>query len=244
MKRIPFITLTGLMLILMFSCRKETDLVMSKITFEDVALGDSGIWNGSDGSGGITVDNGFFKNYYDDTYKSWSGFAISNKTDKSTQGYVNQYSSIAGTGAAGSQKYAVLYSYNDDSIAFLSPQRITNISISLSTYGYLSMKNGDDFAKKFGGITGNDKDFFTVEFAAIDNEGQIRYFDTPVYLADFRFDDNTEDYIYDGWVNINLGAVGYVKYLVIHLDSSDKTGDLINTPTYLCIDNIQGEMPE
>ena len=57
------------------------------------------------------------------------------------------------------------------------------------------------------------------------------------YLADFRFDDNSEDYIIDAWTAVDLSSLGQVKTVEFSVSSSD-TGDFINTPTYFAIDNI------
>jgi hypothetical protein len=242
MRNLMIIGITLTILLIGSSCRKEINTVKSTINFEDVDLGVDGYWNGSDLSGGITVGNARFRNYYNADLNSWSGFAISNRKDTLTPGYLNQYSAVYGSGAKQTEKYAVLYSYRDDSIEFINPQTVKSISFCLSTYSYLSMKNGDSFAKKFGGTSGDDKDYFTIELAAITSNGRIMYFDSPIYMADLRFDDNSQDYIWKGWVTLDLDTVGFIKYLVIHLDSSDKTGDLINTPTYICIDEISGQM--
>ncbi len=228
--------------LLIYSCKKQDEPVISHITFEEFALGTDGFWNGSDGSGGFTSGNAFFKNTYDTAYKSWSGFAVSNKTDKTTPGYLNQYSSITGGGAKQSQKYALLYSYSEDTIKFIKPQKISNISFSNSTYAYLAMKNGDNFSKKFGGETGNDPDYFSLTFKAVDDKGVIWTFDQSLYLADFRSSDNSQDYIFQGWIDADLSSVGFIKYLIFSFDSSDKTGEYLNTPTYVCFDNIEGEI--
>ena len=243
MKNFKKITIAlAVSVLITYSCKKDDKPEISKITFEEISLGSEGYWNGSDGSGGFTSGNAFFKNTYNSNYNSWSGFAVSNKTDKTTPGYINQYSSVAGGGAAQSQKYCVLYSYSADTIKFTKPQKISNISLSNSTYTYLSMKNGDTFAKKFGGATGNDPDSFCVKFKAVNDKGTTWTY--TLYLADFRDSDNLNDYIFDGWFDADLSDVGFIKYLIFSFDSSDKTGEYINTPTYVCIDNIEGEILE
>lgn len=97
---------------ILFSCDKDEEDKTDIITFEELDLGSEGYWNGSDGSGGFTSGNAFFPNQFTDWgngITSWKGFAYSNHTDIVTPGYVNQYSSYAGGGANGSEKYAVIY---------------------------------------------------------------------------------------------------------------------------------------
>ena len=242
MKNITTITLVATFLFLTFSCKKEESTEIKKITFEEVVLGPDGYWNGSDGSGGFTSGNAYFRNYYNADYESWSGFAVSNHTDSTTLGYLNQYSSITASGD-NSSKYAVLYSYRDDTIEFINPQTVTNLSISNSTYAYYSMRYGDSFAPKFGGESGHEPDYFTIEFKAVAPAGNIITFTEPLYLANYGYEDDTQDYIWRGWINVNLSSAGYIKSLILHLNSSVKNSNQeILTPMYICIDNIEGKI--
>ena len=43
------------------------------------------------------------------------------------------------------------------------------MDLTNATYAALSMQNGDSFAKKFGGTTGNDADLFGVTLRGFDN---------------------------------------------------------------------------
>jgi len=65
-----------------------------------------------------------------------------------------------------------------------------------------------------------------------------------IYLADFRFGDNSKDYISNVWNEIDLSDFGFVKKLVLSFSSSDTGMYGMNTPAYLCIDNIKGEKDE
>jgi hypothetical protein len=222
------------------SCEKKED-VTDKIDFEEIILNQSGVWNGSDNSGGFLSGNGFFPNYFNADWNDyWSGFACTNHFDVATAGYVNMYSSIAGAGADESEQYAVYYySGTSDTILFTLPEKITRISVSNTTNSYLSMLNGDPFAKKFGGDSGNDSDWYKVILTGINQEGiAVGY--VEVFLADFRFDNNQLDYISNTWTDIDLSAMGFLKALVVKIESSD-TGEYgINTPAFVCFDNIEG----
>ena len=50
------------------------------------------------------------------------------------------------------------------------------------------------------------------------------------------------DYIGNVWTDLDLSQAGFLKYLVLSFDSSDKGAFGINTPTFVCIDNIYGEL--
>lgn len=237
-KKILFLTVV--LTVFLSSCEKNkitTDLV----DFEDLAVNGDGIWNGSAGEEGFESGNVFFSNIYDSQYDSWSGFAYSNHTDIYTAEYSNQYSSIAGSGAEQSSKYGVFFSWTKDTLVFLRPEKVTNISVSNSTYAYRVMESGNDFAKKFGGEDGTDQDWYTLTLTGIDESGQPAG-SLEIYLADFRFTDPQMDYISNVWNHISLEWMGFISKLVFTVASSDVGLYGINTPTYVCLDNIEGQL--
>lgn len=228
---------------LMSACKKEPERII--IDFEDMNPGTEGFWNGSDGRGSFTSGKATFPNHYDSEWNFWSGFAYTNHKDNKNFSTDNMYSSIAGGGAGGSDNYAVYYYYSEfsDTIWFDTEMKIEGISISNTAYAYFAMLQGDAFSKKFGGETGNDKDWYKVILKAIDRTGKIAVGHVEIMLADYRFDDNTRDYIANVWTDIDLSVFGYIKGLTVKIESSD-TGEYgINTPAYFCLDNIVGVLP-
>jgi len=104
----------------------------------------------------------FFPNNYNAEFNSWTDWAISTKTDTVTEGFTNSLSSFAGSGKA-SDTYAVASAFlpvNFQLTEVSAGKTINGLYISNTTYTALSMRNGDSFAKKFGGETGDDPDFF------------------------------------------------------------------------------------
>jgi hypothetical protein len=236
--------ITFFVIIFLSACGKDEKVTKTdSISFEEVVLNDEGFYNGSDGSGGFTSGNLIFKTNYNAGYNSWSGFAVSNNTDTITPDFTNQYSSIVGSGAGPSEKYAILYSFSSDTITFKNPAKITNIAISNSTYAYYTMLNGNAFAKKFGGPTGNDPDYFALFLTVIDAHGKRINFN-PIALANYTNSNNALDYISKDWEYYDLHSAGYIKYLIFNFASSDTSAYGINTPTYVCIDNIVDEWEE
>ncbi|HEC41420.1 MAG TPA: DUF4465 domain-containing protein [Bacteroides sp.] len=237
-KRILIFCVAGIMFA-MFACEKEEDNT-DLITFEELARDSSFYWNGSDGSGSFKSGNATFPNVFttwEGGFTSWTGFAYSNHTDALTPGFGNQYSCYAGSGAGGSEIFALIA--DGDTLTFKLPERVDKISLANSTYAALSMRDGDDFAKKFGGADGTDPDFFHLIITGINNNGEITGTVTFV-LADFTSADPVSDFITDIWTEIPLDALGHVKQLAFSFDSSDKGDWGINTPKYACIDNILG----
>ncbi|HEX7584175.1 MAG TPA: DUF4465 domain-containing protein, partial [Prolixibacteraceae bacterium] len=179
---------------------------------------------------------------YSTDYKSWYGFAYSNLTDITTAGYTNQYSAITGQGFNGSANYAVCYPAPTARVGYAMPTKTTGFYVTNSTYAYLSMKNGDAFAKKFGGDTGNDPDYFKLMIEGLDTNG-LPVDTVSFYLADFRFADNSKDYILNKWTWVDISKLKETRFLRFSLSSSDNAIWGMNTPGFFCIDNFNDKAP-
>ncbi|NND98211.1 MAG: DUF4465 domain-containing protein, partial [Pirellulaceae bacterium] len=210
------------------------------IGFEDVGakLAPQSFFNGSDFSGGFESQNLLFNNDYNPDFGSWSGWAYSNTTDTTTAGYLNQYSVITGGGAHGSDTYAVASAFTTPTITRSSGAGpFESIAISNTTYAALSMQQGDAFAKRFGGETGDDPDFFLLTIDGLDGDGNsLGAID--FYLADYRFADNTLDYVVDQWAKVDLSPIGHATTLSFSLSSSDVGSFGMNTPAYFAVDDV------
>jgi hypothetical protein len=213
-------------------------LLAQTADFQDLPLAPDSFYNGADASGGFTTRGMHFANSYNTTFGSWSGFAYSNKTDTTTPGFTNQYSAIAGSGAGGSSTYGVSYTGSNDAVVTLPAGRtVASASITNTTYAYLSMRDGDGFAKKFGGASGNDPDFFKLTITGLD-EANVALGTVDFYLADFRFADNASDYLLSGWTAVDLSALSAARKLSFELTSSDNGTFGMNTPAYFAIDDL------
>ena len=98
------------------------------------------------------------------------------------------------------------------------------------------MRDGDQFAKKFGGNSGNEEDFFKLEIQGF--RGTVATGSVDFFLADYRFADNTQDYLVDQWARVNLSSLGAVDSLKFALSSSDLGQFGMNTPAYFAMDRI------
>lgn len=209
-------------------------------TFENLELSANSFLDGSDGSGGFSDGHIFLPNTYDFNYAFWSGWAISNTTDTLTAGFTNQYSAITGSGYAGSATYAVTFASPAVSMHLTGEAQggsLAGLWVTNSTYTYLSMLNGDSFAKKFGGETGDDPDFYLLTIKKYLN-GELAPDSINFYLADYRFADNSQDYLIKAWTYVDLSALGNADSLQFSVSSSDVGQFGINTPAYFCVDNI------
>ena len=178
--------------------------------FEDLDVPQDSFLNGVDQSGGFQSGQHFFPNVYSTDFGGYwkSGWALSTMQDSITSGPGNQYSAKPSSGALGSTTYAVgqqgtIIYYNDSDFW----QQPLSIWVTNSTYAYNSMRDGDMFAKKFGGPTGDDPDFFLLQIFKYKN-GVLGPEHLEVYLADYRSNDQEEDYILDEWVEVDLSSLG------------------------------------
>jgi len=207
--------------------------------FEDLPLAGGSYWNGSDGSGGFTSGGARFSNNYNAAWASWDGFSYSNITDTTIQGVAAQYNAIAGAGQGGSANYAVAYVGwgAPPTVTLQAPGVVGGLYVTNSSYTYYSMLNGDAFAKKFGGQTGNDPDWFVLTVTGKNANGVITG-TVKFYLADYRSADNGNDYILKAWEYVGLTSLGEVKSLEFALSSSDIGDWGMNTPASFAVDTI------
>ena len=107
------------------------------------------------------------------------------------------------------------------------------------------MRDGDSFGKQFGSVNNaqgnpdgtNGEDWFRL--LIIGKDAQSTVTDTVIfYLADYRFANNTEDYIVNTWETVDLSALGEVQFLEFELESSDHNAQGILTPAYFALDNL------
>jgi hypothetical protein len=174
----------------------------------------------------------------------WQGWAYSQSTDDATPGFGNQHSAIAGSGAGASATYGVAFTGGVvgsqgpvSRIAFDSEVALVGAAITNTTYAALSMRDGDAFAKQFGGVSGSDPDYFLLTITGRDaanaSTGSVEF-----ALADYRFADDALDYILMDWVFVDLSGLGSVAALEFSLDSSDQAFGFLNTPSYFALDDL------
>ncbi|QDT02630.1 hypothetical protein K227x_10080 [Rubripirellula lacrimiformis] len=222
-----------------------TTATADTVTFEGLLTSPDSFYNGEPALPGWTAGEVFFNNEKSTAFEYWEGWSYSNVIDVATPGFENQYASAAGGGSNGSggtvggQTYAVAF---ENGAYFNLPEMtvVRSADVTNATYAKLSMENGDGFAKKFGGDTGNDPDFFTVTFegfSQVDKAGTSTG-TVELALADFRFADNAQDFILSSWQNLDLTGLGSARSVALSFASSDVGSFGVNTPKYLALDNL------
>jgi hypothetical protein len=222
-------------------------------------------------SRGVTFNNSYSRNDYGGpiTYESWSGWSYSNRGTAAIGGPANeysryQYSSYAGGGLEGPGSNfalgtapsrvdgnpAAVSSFIDIPDYALSAISM-EVHVTNTVYSALSMLNGDQFAKKFGGVSGNDADYLTLTvlgFSGLGATGSVVDSTDPFYLADYRFANNSLDYILSDWARLDLTSLltAGARSIGFRIDSSDRvqygSGPgapiYLNTPTLFAMDGL------
>jgi hypothetical protein len=214
---------------------------IDSVDFESFSLNPQSYDNGSAGNGNFMFSSISFSNYYDVAWGSWNGFSISNVVDNTTSGFGNQYASYTG-GGKNSSNYAIFYP--SGTIEAMGNALIDSFYITNTTFAGISMRDGDAFSKQFGSVNGangipdgtNGEDFFRVWVIA-QNYFSQSYDSTLIYLADYRNADNSQDYILQDWIKVDVSSM-YARTISFRFESSDMGAWGINTPTYFALDNL------
>jgi hypothetical protein len=226
--------------------------------FEDLPLAPDSFYNGDPGglAPGQSHDGSFvsgtakFNNSFavdaQFGFTFWNGWSYSNKTDTTTPGFANQYSAIAGGGSRGSATYGIGFmGIPEPTIELPAGGVPVSIDITNTTYAAMSMLNGDAFSKRFGddpatpgAVETNVPDFFKLTIGGLDASGQPLSSAVDVYLADYRFANDTDDFVLQSWKTIDLAPLSGASRLTFALQSSDVGPFGSNTPAYFAADHL------
>ncbi len=235
------------------------------VTFEDKTVftgtslaGGGSFFNGNSGSGlnsnvGWSSQGVFFNNSYENFgggFEGWNGWSYSNVVNTTTAGFLNQYASYPGGGSNGlggvsaGQNYAIAYNDGFGGTPFFnlpSGMLLHSVDLTNTTYSALSMRNGDSFAKKFGGPSGGEPDLLSVTLNGYDSLGGTGTLigAVTVNLADFRFAESSQDFILDSWQNVSLSSIANARSVSLTFFSTDVGSFGINTPTFVALDNLR-----
>ena len=208
------------------------------VDFEDLTLSTGTYWYDQSSAQDtfFLSKNTVFPHQYSGYWAS--GWVYSNVKDSTTAGYTNLAAARAGSGFRSSANYAV--GQRGATLRFddATKRSVAGLYVCNSTYAALSMASGDAFAKKFGGATGTDPDYFLLTVKGYSKGVEIND-SVNFYLADYRFSDPAQDYIVKDWTWLDLSSLGAVDSLKFLLSSSDNGQYGMNTPAFFCIDNLE-----
>ena len=209
-------------------------------TFEDVQLGSNGIWAAPEGENEMSSGGWLFTNYTG--YGYWGGFTASNRTDLNQTGLNAQYTAVTGCGYDGSTQYAVAYTYGVQTDVYAADGQshtVTGCYITNNLWAYQDVLQGSMGQTPFGGLSGDDPDWFKLTATGKNASGQT-VGTLDFYLADYRFEDNSQDYVLDTWEWFDLSALGPVATISFSLSSTKSNYGGMITPAYFCMDNFNG----
>lgn len=221
------------------SCDDDDDNVskLTVVSFENQKLNSNGYWIGEEN--GTGVDDGWGGTTYTCTYTEnnlttislysvyyFMGIGISNRTATTFDDATltpDQYNNVTGKAKTGNN-FAVVY--GDGSTITVNQINAVNIKglfFTNSAYVKQVAENGNAYARKFD--TG---DYLKVTITA--NNGKKVEF----YPVDYR----SGKTIVDKWTWLDLSSLGAVKTLTFTFDGTDKGSYGLNTPSYVCIDDV------
>lgn len=232
-----------LTVLLLCSCDKNEDLLIHTLDLTGLPNTPesefTGVYNGkdantepyskntfSDKSGYFIFDN------YTSSYKTFGGgFTYTNKTDIKTSGYANNSAITKGGVKSANYLTASTNIYTPAAFCFVSNMNynIKGMYVTNSTYAYLSIKDGDNYARKFVA-----NDWFKLTAIGLDSTGKETG-RADFYLADYR---DGKSVLVDKWTWFDLSALGKVAKVKFEMSSTDNGQYGMNTPAYFCIDGI------
>jgi len=196
-------------------------------------------------------DNGYFNNpeagYHEyKTYirypadydaaqtENWSGFALSENTNKTDATINNEFSVYNSSGADESDLFTVFKESEtiDHRISFHdgNTHTLKSVSVNNNTYTYLTILNG--FDKKEG------KDFVLLTITGYDAAGSETN-NIEFYLSDYRPTETAEKFIISEWNKLDLSSLGNVQSIGFKITSSVDDDPNFILPKYVCIDNLK-----
>ena len=198
---------------------------------------------GADTAGRFVEHGAVFNNSYNTQFNSWEGNAYSNRKSFFSGGFAefsnnNDTAVLPTVGVGGSNTWGIANSFAPNTATIEAPQGMFFKSLfatNTKTVNHI-IRNGNGFSDPFGGASGNDPDLFTVRFNNL-SAGATPGF-VELVLADFRFDNSSQDYVIDEWTSVDLTPLNEATKIGIEFTSTDVGAFGINTPTYVGLDNI------
>ncbi len=218
---------------------------------------------------GVDMVFGINESLWDDEYNFWNGgMALSQWNIRSNTGtntgdwwysWNNQCSvyntastdgANTGAGAGGSNTFAVINGYSDNnsmssmaqfSFTANAEYTVESIEICPPSYLYGVITAGNQVESLDANSLINAKGWFKIMAYGYDANGDPTNGGLPVekYICDYRADANPKVPIATTWQTWDLSALGKVNTVKFNFDGSDKGSFGLNTPAYMCIDDIR-----
>ncbi|MGQ1787203.1 DUF4465 domain-containing protein [Saccharicrinis sp. GN24d3] len=216
---------------------------MYKTDFEEIEFEEDTFWTNNENYISFLSDQIQFEssgNYASDT---WTGFTYSNLSGSNSVDDYEKYSCYKTPTEFDSDVFGIMLLD-----AYQQPIALTtkdgedhlfkSISINNSYYVYDAISNGNNGSKKFGGETGTEIDWLKLTITGINKSGTTRG-NVEIMLADYTTGSNRNNTILSTWTDYDLEDIGKVSRLEFVLSSSDTESGKLNTPPFVCFDEIK-----
>ncbi len=155
-----------------------------------------------------------------------------------------------GAGADGSNTFGICFGYKDNNsmsgrsrLSFTNRAEFPLVSVDFcnSSYVYGTLMEGNPFGSHPDKNIKEAKGWFMVEVYGFDASNNPVNGGKPVqfYLCDYRDGSATATETISTWKTCDLSALGKVNAIEIDLKGSDYGTYGLNTPSYVCIDNLR-----
>ncbi|GAF03476.1 hypothetical protein JCM21142_52152 [Saccharicrinis fermentans DSM 9555 = JCM 21142] len=216
---------------------------MYKTDFEEIVLEEDTFWTNTENYTSFISDQIQFESTGNYESDEWTGFTYSNLTGSNSDNDYEKYSSYDDPDEYDSDIFGVMLLD-----AYQHPITLTtkdgedhlfkSISINNAYYVVDAISNGNNGSKKFGGETGTDTDWLKLTITGINKNGTTRG-NVEIMLADYTSGSNRYNTILKEWTAYDLQNIGKVSRLEFVLSSSDSEGGKINTPPFVCFDEVK-----
>lgn len=217
-------------------------------TFDDNYLDPESYYNGEGEDNGDWTNPGTDSKFYSGSYAFstnhhtqtwWGGIGLSNITSTTYAGLTDQFNSAVGHGYDNSANYAVIYTGS-------YPVEVTNNAtegddirgfyITNTAWVVDAVENGDGMSNVPGGFQQGDYLKLTVTGTKADATKAT----VDCYLADYRSENEVDHYYLDSWQWLDLRSLGKVTKLTFSMTGTKKNTYGLTSPTYFCMDNLNG----
>lgn len=154
-----------------------------------------------------------------------------------------------GAGAGGSNTFALINGYDDPNAFQGAPSFnmsngaeyiVENIQICPTSYLYGVITKGNAFGNNPGMTLEEADGWFKILAYGYDASGNATNGGRPVekYICDYRYTTNPKIEIASTWQTWDLSPLGKVNKVKFSFEGSDSGVYGLNTPAYMCVDNI------
>lgn len=218
------------------------------ISFERQALNEEGYWIGSENYDGS--DDAYGNTSYPNTYTEgmltlnttyttsnfgtyWSGYVISARRSTEFKKLTpDQFNSVTGYPHSG-EKFCVVNTFGETiDINAGTGAEVQSLYYTNSAYTLNSILKGDEYS----GGPFEKGDYLTCTITGTREDGSTA--SVVLVLADYRDEDESKHFSVRTWQRVDLTSLGTVTSLSFSFDGSRKGDYGLNTPAYLCIDDV------